>query len=208
MRTEKKYSFFSDNSGFTLIEVIAAVGIFALIVGSIVAMLLFSWKAKSVVWEQLETQNEGRKIVQDFVNEIRTAAASSVGAYPIATAESQQIVFYSDPDKDSLRERIRYFLDGRTLKKGVTKPTSSPPTYDLADEVVAEIVHDVANGTSSVFSYYDDDYAGSGPPMSYPVNVTNVRMVGISLKMDENPQITPAPFFIESKAMLRSYKNN
>ena len=208
MRTEKKYSFFSDNRGFTLIEAIVALGIFALLVGSIVAILLFSWKAKSVVWEQLETQNEGRKVVQDFINEIRTAAASSVGAYPIATAQSQQIIFYADPDKDSLRERIRYYLDGRTLIKGVTKPTSSPPTYDLSDEVVMEIMHDVANGTSSVFSYYDDNYAGSGLPKSYPVNVTNVRMVGISLKMDENPQITPAPFYIESKAMLRSYKNN
>jgi type II secretory pathway pseudopilin PulG len=208
MTAGKKHDFFSDNRGFTLIEAIVSVGIFALIVGSIVAMLLFSWKAKSVVWEQLGTQNEGRKVVQDFVNEVRTAAASNVGAYPVALAQSQQIIFYSDADKDSLRERIRYFLDGRTLKKGITKPTSSPPTYDLSDEVVAEIVHDVANGTSSVFSYYNDSFTGTEPPMSYPVSVTDVRMVGISLVMDENPQITPAPFFIESKAMLRSYKSN
>lgn len=197
-----------NDKGFTLIEAIAAVGIFALLVGSLVAIFLFSWKAKTIIWEQLETQNEGRKIIQDFVNEIRTAAASSVGAYPIDTAQSQQIIFYSDTDKDTYRERIRYFMSSTTLKKGIIKPTGSPPVYNPASEVITDVVHDISNGTSSIFYYFDGDYTGTEVPMTYPINIPNVRMVEISLKMDENPQLTPAPLRVESKAMLRSYKDN
>ena len=146
--------------------------------------------------------------MQDFVNEVRTAAASSVGAYPISIAQNQQFAFYSDVNKDSYRERIRYFMSGTTLKKGITNPVGNPPAYVTSTEVVTDVVHDVANGTSSIFYYFDGSYTGVEAPMTYPINIPNVRMVEISLKLDENPQLTPAPLYVESKAMLRSYKDN
>ena len=164
----------NSKKGFTLIEAVVAISIFALLITGIMDLYLWSMHGRDVVWEQLKTQSEGRKVVQDFINEIRRATGSSIGANPIEVAESHQVIFYSNIDLDSWRERVRYFLDSKTLKKGVTKPTGTPLIYDLANEVITEVAHDVANGTTTVFYYYDQDYTGSvsSTPLSFPVDIT------------------------------------
>lgn len=192
-----------------MIEVLVSIGIFLLLITGIIEMLLWGMHGRDVVWEQLSTQNEGRKIVQDFVNEMRRASASSIGAYPLETANTSTVVFYSNIDTDSWRERVRYFLSSKTLKKGVTKPTGTPLSYSPASEVITTVVNDVANGTSSIFYYYDQDYSSaSGTPMSAPINIPLVRMVGIKLMLEEKPNVAPAPFIIESKAEIRNLKSN
>jgi len=199
-----------DERGISLMEVLVAVGIFVLLVVSVVSLFLYSWKSNRIIWEQLSTQNEGRKIIQDFVNELRSASYSSIGAYPLETVSSTEIIFYSNIDTDTLRERVRYFLVGTTLKKGVIKPSGVPLAYNQASESIVDIVHDLANGTSSLFYYYDENYTGSATntPMTQPVNISNVRVVGIKLMLEEDPAASPAPFSIESKAVIRNLKTN
>lgn len=197
-----------NNHGFTLVEVLVAVGIFGLLITAIMAIFLTSWRYNAIVWEQLKTQNEGRKVTQDFVNELRTASASSIGAYPIQYASGTAITFYSNTDSDTLREQVRYFLSGRTLKRGEIKPTGNPLVYDPANEVVTDVAHDVANTTTPIFSYYDSNFSGAESPLPSPVEVTRIRVVKIILQLDQDPYLTPAPFFIESKALLRNLKDN
>ncbi len=192
-----------------MVEVLVAIGIFLLLITGIVELLLWGLHGRDVVWEQLSTQNDGRKIVQDFVNELRRANASSIGSYPLEVANTSTIVFYSNIDSDSWRERVRYFLSGKLLKKGITKPTGNPLTYNPANEVITTAVNDVANATTSVFYYYDQNYSSvSGTPMSAPINVTLVRMVGIKLMLEEKPNVAPVPFNIESKVEIRNLKSN
>jgi type II secretory pathway pseudopilin PulG len=199
-----------NNNGMTLVEILAAIGIFLLLFVGMAALLVYSFKSNKIIWEQLSTQNEGRKVIQDFVNELRSATASSIGAYCLATASTTQIVFYSNIDTDTLRERIRYYLSGTTLKKGVLKPSGSPLAYNPANEAIIDLVHDVANGTTSLFYYYDENYTGASTntPMTHPVNTSNVRVVGIKLLLEEDPSASPAPFSIESKAVIRNLKTN
>lgn len=197
-----------DNRGFSLLEVIMAVGIFALVVGAAVEVFLVSWRGNAIIWEQLSTQNEGRKAVQDFSNELREAAASSIGAYSLESATSTQIVFYSNIDSDSFVERIRYFITSTTLKKGVIKPAGNPFAYSSSAESITTIANDVANGTTSVFSYYDGSFTGSGNPLSGAIDVTKIRVVKMSLKLEENPNLSPVPFYIETKVMIRNLKDN
>jgi prepilin-type N-terminal cleavage/methylation domain-containing protein len=197
-----------DKKGLTMIEVLVAIGIFLLLIVGIVDIILWGMHGRDVVWEQLSTQSEGRKIVQDFVNEMRRANASSIGAYPIETANTSTIVFYSNIDADSWRERVRYFLSNKKLVKGITKPTGNPLSYNLATEATTTIVNDVAN-TSSLFYYYDQNYSSvSGTPMSAPINIPSIRMVGIKLLLEEKPNVAPAPFSIESKVEIRNLKSN
>ncbi|MBU0546427.1 prepilin-type N-terminal cleavage/methylation domain-containing protein, partial [Patescibacteria group bacterium] len=54
-------------NGFTLIEVVVAIGIFGLVIGGMASVLSYSLKSNRVIWAQLTTQNEGRKVTQDFV---------------------------------------------------------------------------------------------------------------------------------------------
>lgn len=196
-----------ENNGFTLIEVLVGVGIFSLLIAGIVAMLLFSWKSNKIIWEQLSTQNEGRKVAQDFVNELRTATYSSTGAYPLESVSTTQIIFFANIDNDTARERVRYFKSGMILKKGVIKPTGVPLSYNLGSEIVTNVVYDVANTSTPLFYYYDQNYT-SGTPMTYPINITSVRMAGINLMIEEDPNTSPVPFFIEAKTEIRNLKSN
>lgn len=198
-----------NHKGFTLIEILVAMGIMTLIVSGITGILLYSFKSNKIIWEQLSTQNEGRRVVQDFTKELRTATASSIGAYAIGAAGPQQIIFYSDVDSDGLRERIRYFLDNKTLKKGVIKPAGNPLTYSIANETIVEIAHDIANGANPVFYYYDQNYVGEATNfLSDPVSSTAVRVVKITLDMEEAPYASPAPFHIETEVEVRNLKDN
>jgi len=190
-------------------EVLVAMGIFSLISTAIVGLFVYSIKSNKIVWEQLSTQNEGRKITQDFVNELRSATYSSIGAYPLETAQDSQIIFYSNVDADILRERVRYFLEGNTLKKGIIKPTGNPLIYVTSTESISEMVHDVYNTTTPIFYYYDQNYGYTNSlPLSQPVSITAVRMVGFVLELEEDPSSSPVPFHIETKAVIRNLKSN
>lgn len=194
--------------GITALEILVSVGIFALLVGSIVGIFINSWKYNRIIWEQLSTQNEGRKVTQDFVNELRTASQSSIGGYPIAAATTSSITFYSNIDTDSYKERVRYFLSGNILKKGTLKPSGSPLSYNPVNEIVVDAAHDVTTGTITIFTYYDGNYSGFQAPLPSPIDVTKIRVVKISLRLEEDPNLTPAPFHIESEAMVRNLKDN
>ncbi|MFA7654287.1 MAG: prepilin-type N-terminal cleavage/methylation domain-containing protein [Candidatus Magasanikbacteria bacterium] len=199
-----------NRKAFTLIEVLVAVGIFTLVITSMISLLSYSFKSKDIIWEQLSTQNEGRKIVQDFVNELRTATQSSIGAYAIESVGTSSIVFYSNIDEDSWRERVHYFLMDKILKKGITKPSGNPLTYDLASETVSEAVHDIANTSTPIFYFYGENYDGvsNTSTLPSPVAVTAVRVVGIKLVLEEDPRLSPAPLQIEGKVEVRNLKTN
>jgi type II secretory pathway pseudopilin PulG len=196
-----------DRRGITLVEVLVSIGIFSFLIIGITALLLTSWKYNQIVWEQLKTQNEGRKVIRDFVNDLRVASLSSIGAYPIESASSTEIVFYSNIDSDTLKERVRYFLSGRTLRKGVIKPTGSTLSYNSANETFVDIAHDLVTSTV-LLSYYDSNFSGSQTKLTSPIDVTKIRVVAISLTLEEDPNASPVPFFIESKVMLRNLKDN
>ncbi len=196
-----------NNRGISLLEMIIAISIFSFVIMGISALYLTSRKYQDIIWEQLKTQNEGRKVVQDFVNELRVALPSSIGAYSIASASSTQIVFYTNLDSDTLMERVRYFFVTSTLKKGVIKPTGNPLVYNSANEKIVDVAHDTETSTSK-FTYYGSNFTGTEAPLSSPIDVTKIRVVGIALTMEENPNASPVPFSIESKVMVRNLKDN
>lgn len=196
--------------GFTLIEILVTIGIASLFIIGIGSILVAGFKYRAIIWEQLSTQNEGRKIVQDFVNEIRTASYSNAGAYPLEIAQAQQIAFYSNIDNDVWRERVRYFVEGTVLKRGITKPNGTPLTYSSSNEIITDMVHDIANSTSTIFYYYDQNYNGlaTSSPLSFPIDTSLVRMIRFSLKLDANPHFSPEPLEVEAIGGIRNLKNN
>jgi len=205
MMKNLKYNY----QGFTILEALVAMAGMLLLVEGAVSLFLFSNHSRDVIWEQLSTQNEGRKIVHDFTNEIRKTNYSSLGAYPIESAATSSIIFYTNLDTDNYREKVRYFLAGATLKKGVIKPSGNPLVYSQATETVVDIVHDVANGENPVFTYYNEGFSfATGTPMVLPIDATQIRLIKINLMLEEDPNNTPVPFSIESKVEIRNLKTN
>lgn len=195
--------------GFTLIEVLVAIGIFLLLTTGITWMLITAIRSNEVIWEQLATQSGGRRVLQEVVDDIRRAEDSSIGSYLIEAASSTEFIFFANIDSDTARERIRFFIEGTDFKKGVVEPTGSPLSYDTANEVIVTLAEDVKNleeGTP-VFLYYDENYTGSEDPLVEPVETPNIRVVRVQLELEEDPTQTPVPLHVETTVQIRNLKD-
>jgi prepilin-type N-terminal cleavage/methylation domain-containing protein len=173
------------NKGFTLIEVIISIGILS---GIILVLSIFSFDIFDFgifLGENVIAQQEIQLTMRNMVAEMRGMSQSVNGAYPVESASQNAIVFFSDRDGDGLAERIRYYLDGSTLNRGVIKPTGNPLTYSV-EESITEAVHNIYSA-GNIFSYYDLNYSGTQAELSFPVNIPAIRLVKINLTVDPNP---------------------
>jgi len=197
------------NGGFTLIEVLVALGMFALISVAVSWIVITSLRSNDIIWEQLKTQNDGRAVLEQFVDEVRRAEESSVGGYPIADATSSTVTFFANIDEDIGRERVRIFLDGTDVKKGVIQPSGNPLGYD-AEEAIVTIATDVVNGLKGVplFVYYDETYPVTSTPLTVPDQLTDIRAVHVQLELEKDPTATPVPLHVETVVSIRNLKSN
>jgi len=100
----------SFKKGFSLVEVLVTITIFALILGALMGFIMLGYKTYNFSWQQAMAINEARKGVETMVKEIREAKTGEDGSYPIERAGDKEFVFYADIDKDGDVERVRYFL--------------------------------------------------------------------------------------------------
>ena len=200
------------NSGFTLIEMLIALAIAVLVIGVIVAFQRDLFSVNNFLRESFSIQRDSELVIRELVSELRTASQSNLGAYPLAITGSTSIAFYSNIDKDQLKERVHYFLDGTMLKKSIVKPTGQPLTYSTttAQETLKVVLRDVvASSTQPLFTYYDSNYVGAGtPPLVQPVNVSAVRLISINIIVDKDPQRLPPSINVSSQVTIRNLKNN
>ncbi|MFZ3011659.1 MAG: hypothetical protein WA060_01515 [Minisyncoccia bacterium] len=195
-----------NTPGFALIETLFGIAIFILIVG---ALTLFSrnvWTYNSFISAGLVDTNEGRKILKTMISEIRTASTSDTGTYVIGQAGASSFTFYSNIDSDILKEKVRYFLSGTTLQKGITKPTGSPLSYNSLNEKISTLAENVRN--TSIFEYFDEDYDGTTAPLPFPVNIPSVRLVKITITIDQDPNRPPTETIFSTQVSLRNLKDN
>jgi len=201
---------YKNKKGFTLLELLVAMGIFTLISGAVTYLITDGLRYSRIIWDQLEGQSDVRKVLSEVVNDVRRAETSSSGAYPIESASKYSLVFYANIDADSFREKVRYFLDGTNLKKGVIKPSGSPLVYSAANEKIVILARNVTNITQNqnVFSYYNQSYTGTGNALSEPVTVTDVRVVRVQLEIERDANKSPVPIRGESLTEIRNLKTN
>jgi hypothetical protein len=139
---------------------------------------------------------------------IRSASLSSLGSYAIAAASSTSFTYYSDIDHDNLKEKIRYFLSGDIIKEGIIKPSGSPLIYNSANEKIYNLIHDVANGSNPVFSYYDKNYNGATAPLPAQINIPDIRLIKINILIDANPLRAPGAVNFTTQVSIRNLKDN
>jgi len=133
---------------------------------------------------------------------------SSLGSYPIEIAADNTLVFFTDINDDGLKERVRYFVQGTTLKKGVISPTGSPLAYVSANETFTELVHNLRNGSTPVFTYYDTNYNGTTSPLTQPVDISFIRLIKVNMIVDVDPNRSPVPVTVTTQISVRNLKDN
>ena len=159
----------SSKKGFTIIEILVAVAILGLITIVVSSFQVNVIKYNKSAADSLQSAMDARSILRTMVKELRSMSIGNNGAYPLEEAAISSITFYSDIDSDGLKEKIHYFSEGTTLKKGVIIPTGSPYTYLSSDEKFQILAYSIKNSEANpLFEYFDDTYTGTSSPLSFP----------------------------------------
>ncbi len=195
-------------SGFSIIEMIIVIFILTLISLIVVNFQLDIFSLNRLSNDNLNIQTNLRHSLKTLTAEIRGAVPSSLGAYPLVQTSTSSLVFYTNTDSDPLVEKVRYFLDGQTFKKGTIKPTSNPLTYNPANESFKILADNVANAETAIFDYYDTTYDGTSSALALPVDAGLVRLIKVTLIIDENPNKLPAPTIMTTQVAPRNIKDN
>lgn len=199
----------NKNKGFTLIETMLALAIIIAISIAVGTFQTNIFRFNKYTKDVIESAQDSRAIIATIVKEMRSMSPSNNGSYPISSVATSSITFFSDVDGDTKMEQVRYFLSGTSLKKGVIVATGNPPVYNTNSEVITTLAYNIKNSTStSLFEYYDTNYAGTSTPLSYPINITSIRLIRTNLLIDADPNRSPVPRMYTSTATLRNLKDN
>jgi prepilin-type N-terminal cleavage/methylation domain-containing protein len=193
--------------GFTLMELMVGIGIFLLVIGGISGFFVTGIRSNRIIWSQLASQSDGRKVLSHVVDDVRRADVSSIGAYPIISASSTELAFYANVDDDSAVEQVRFWFEDGIVYKGVVHPAGIPLSYQGQPEQVVVISRDVVNNDDvPFFTYYDQTYTGTSTPLAMPVVIPDIRMVGVTIEIEEDPLASPVPLRMQSMVQIRNLK--
>ena len=190
--------------GFTIIEVLVALGVFVIAILIITAFIINSYKLQNFTYEQSTAISEARRGIETMVKELRETLPGDTGAYPIELAETQEIIFYADFDRDDAIEKVHYWLDGSDFKKGVIEAGGNPLTYNPANEQVETISRYVRNYEDAIFIYRDRDYI----TLNTPADPNEVKLINVYLKINMFENRAPMDYELESDVALRNLKEN
>lgn len=186
--------------GFTLLETLLVIFIVGFISGLIVLLILNLSNYNIFFIFNISGARDIDLTLSNMIKELRSMNQSNTGGYPIEEALQDRIVFYSDIDGDGLMERIRYFYDGNSLKRGIVKPSGNPLTYDLTKEKIWTMVNNVKEFK---ISYFDGTYTGYEAPLSYPVDISKIRVIRVDIKVEYKKGSEISNFIIATPRNLR-----
>lgn len=177
---------------FSLVEVVVIIGIFSLAMLGATYLAYAGYRYYHFILNQADIISEIQKSVNLMSKEIREMRQADSGAFCLETADANQIIFYSNIDDLPDVERIRYFLSGTCLKKGVTKPSGTPSRYLDTNEQLSDITCNVANKESDkVFSYYSG-YPSPSTLLTYPADPNKTKVVKVYLFISSTGKV-PLP---------------
>lgn len=196
------------HAGLSVIELMIVAAVFTFMAGGLYRFLAQSNTHNRIVGAALSAQDEARKVLKPLIAEIRNARNSATGTYPIEAASDTSLTIYTNIDSDPQTERVRYFLDGTTLMKGVTQPSGDPLAYPLATEILAPVIHWIDNDTTPLFTYYDRNYSGTQAPMTSPMYIADIRLVKVYARINPLGSLAPSETIMTTQTNIRSLKDN
>lgn len=187
-------------------ETVIVLAIIVIVIGALISSILFFYRSNRYALEQSLAINSARIGIEKMTKDIREAAFSDEGSYPVISMATSSFSFYSDVDQDIFVEKVRYFLDGTDLKKGIVNSSGNPLIYDNNNEVISLVSDNVRDNAESVilFSYSDT----SGAPITNTASTTDLRFVTVNVVVDVNTTRLPNKFTLYSSATLRNVRES
>jgi type II secretory pathway pseudopilin PulG len=205
MNSKKRPEF---KKAMTIVETLVAIAIFAIGIEGFALLFMRAWQSNSYTLEMGQSAMAVSQGVNKITGYIRGASQSDNGSYPVKSANDNDLVLYSDYDKDDVIERLHFYKSGQSVLMGVREPTGTMPiTYASGDESVITIASHIINDANNpIFEYYNQGYPGdtTNNPMITPASVSAVRMVKIHLYININPNRAPDNIEMQTFVELRN----
>lgn len=195
-------------SGFTMLEVVISLGIFSIIIVVISLLITTIFTQNSLSESRSSIDTQSLVMLRNFAAELRAAQTAHDGSYPIARADDDEVMVFTDLRGDNTVERVRYFIENTTLKRGELAPSGQPLGYDPGNEVVHTLVENIVPAPP-YFIYYGGSFDGvsSTDPLIQPITPTDVTVVEIDVRVD--PKVLQQdPRVLNTRVMIRSLKND
>ena len=130
---------------------------------------------------QLSSLNQSSVIMRDFERTTRGASNFRGIAFIANTADTLTFYAYQKNDAYTAPSKISYYFNGNTLKKSIIAPVANGDTYDYppADAKVTDFAGTITN--HNIFTYFDENYKGTGSPLAQPVQSGIIRVVKIDV---------------------------
>lgn len=189
--------------GMTLVETVVWVAITSMIMLAIVQSVQAFYRTNTYTIEQAAAISSAQRGIESMVKTMREAAYSSNGAWPIISLATSSVSLYADIDEDPFIERVRFFLQGDSLMRGVIDPSGDPPVYTNPETLssVSDYVRNTEQGVP-MFQYYDV----AGALMPDLTKIAEVRFIQATVVVNINPNRLPNQFTLRSTAALRNLK--
>ena len=200
----------TTQSGFTMIEILISMTILGLLGIGVLGLQYVLAQNQTVVLTSYLAIDEANNAISVMARELRGARTGENGAYPIAVANENEIIFYTDSDFDGVVDRIRYTLTENSLERGVIKPQGQPATYPVSTESVKVLSSNIRNLSLPMFTYYNGDWPEDviNNPLTLPVNLSEVKTVGIYLRLNTRADDPTKDFELNTFASIRMLKEN
>lgn len=191
------------SQGFTLIETIVYIAIFAVMMLTISNVIVSFYRINAYTIAQSYQIDAARRGIENMVQDLREMTYADDGSYPLRTTGPYEIGFYSDIDRDNSVEYITYSLSSNTLYKRIYNATGTPLHYSTGtpDQILTLSTY-VQNADQSVpiFQYYDT----TGTQKSGSSTIADIRYIGVKLIVNIDPVRDPGEFVLRSSASLRN----
>ena len=190
-----------NKRAFTLVETIVVVALTAFVLMVISGLIVYFYRTNAYVLEETKALESARRSVSSAIVNLRGASYGADGSYPVATAATSSITFYTSVGTAPTVNKVRYYLSGTTLYRGVTTPAGNPPSYTGQTEATTLVIDNIRNGTSTaMFTYFDS----TGTQLASPVNIGQIASIRITVMTDVNPNRAPDVYTLTGSATLRN----
>lgn len=199
-----------NTKGFTILEVVIALFLFTMTIGAVMIFFVYYLRNYSFSFEENQLVNIAQSGMTQMIRHIREARNGENGAWPIVEAGNTSFTLFSDVTDDGRTDRVRYFVDGTDLKRGVVEPTVPPVTYPLGTEQITTIATNLNLSGASIFTYYNGNWPSDvvNNPLAAASRQLNTRYVTIYLKIDVQTNFGAQPYELSSGVQIRSMKDN
>ncbi|HEY3374825.1 MAG TPA: prepilin-type N-terminal cleavage/methylation domain-containing protein [Candidatus Aquicultor sp.] len=174
-----------NDRGMTLPELL--IGMSLMLLALTLVYMLF--QLAQVNWlndtQRISARDEAARVIDAIPRKLRGAQAISEGAPIIAAADKNDITFYTNVDTDTAPEKVRYYVQNKSLQLVVTQPstTTEPWQYNNPGQtsIVARLLqNDMTNPLFIYLNASNAEVTGSPVGQSDLPNICSVKIRAIA----------------------------